>query len=107
LLGAARRGEHVAKARVFPLLRVVEAVEIEVPGREPGQLIRLHHGIGGALDAALHTERMQQVAHEARLAGAQRAVQLDEGTPHGRVGRKPLGAGRTGGLIRPHVIGSF
>jgi hypothetical protein len=44
-------------------------------GRVPG-FVRLHHGVGGALDAALHAQRAQQVAHQRGLAGAQVAVQV-------------------------------
>jgi hypothetical protein len=49
--------------------------------RSPGRaaFVGLDHGVGRALDAALHAQRAQQVAHEGGLAGAQRAVQFDEG----------------------------
>jgi hypothetical protein len=83
----ARRGEDVAKARVLPLARVVEAVEVEVRDGQARQLVGLEHGVGRALDAALHAQRAQQVAHEGGLAGAQRAVQLDEGVA--QAGRRP------------------
>src|SRR5690606_28414759 len=37
-------GEEVAKACVLPLLRVVEAVEVEVPDRHAGRLMGFAHG---------------------------------------------------------------
>jgi hypothetical protein len=43
-----------------------------------------------------HAQGVQQVAHEGRLACAQRALQLDVGAAHGRPGREP---GRCGGAI--------
>jgi hypothetical protein len=55
----------------------------------PGRLVRLHHGVGRALDAALHAQCLQQMPHEAGLAGAQRAVQGDEGVAQaGRLARR-------------------
>jgi hypothetical protein len=67
---------QVAEAGVFPFARVGEAVEVEVRGlAAAGQAIGLHHRIGGALDAALHAQRAQQVAHEGGLARTQRAMQ--------------------------------
>ena len=77
-------GKDVPKARVFPLARVAETVEVEMPdvkGRatQRRQLVGLHHRVGGAFDAALHPQRMQQVAHQGGLARAQVAVQGDEG----------------------------
>ena len=97
------RGEDVAKAGVFPFLRVVEAVEVEVRGvGRPRQLVGLHHRVGRALDAALHAERAQQVAHEGGLAGAERAVQLDEGVAQRRArAASARGGGGAGGLVGP------
>ena len=75
----ARGREDVAKARVFPFARVVEAVEVEVPDGQPGYLVRLDHGVGGTLDASLYAQCAQQVAHQSGLARTQIAVQADEG----------------------------
>ena len=72
-------GEDVAKACVFPLARVAETVEVEVPDVQSWCLVRLDHGVGGALDAPLHAQGAQQVAHQRGLACAQVAVQGDEG----------------------------
>ena len=56
----------------------VTAVEIKVAGvASRGQAVGLHHRIAGALDAPGHAQGSKQVAHEAGLAGAQRAVQFD------------------------------
>ncbi len=71
----ARVGKNVPETRVFPFAGVVKAVEVEVPDREARRLVRLHHRIGGALDAALHAQRAQQVAHQRGFARAQVAVQ--------------------------------
>ena len=55
-----------------------------------------------------HAERAQQVAHEGGLAGAERAVQLDEG-----VAQRPAcaasarGAGGAGGLVGPGDASGF
>ena len=38
--------------------------------------------------APRHAERVQQMAHESGLAGAERAVQLDEGVAQGGVPRQ-------------------
>ena len=71
-------GKDVAKARIFPLARVGETVEVKVPDVQTSQIIRLDHGVGRAFDQALHAQSAQQVPHKRGLARAQRAVQLDE-----------------------------
>ena len=64
------------KARVFPLARVVKAVEIKVPQRQTrGRVVGLHHGVGGAFDAPLHPQRTQQVPHQRGFARAQVTMQ--------------------------------
>jgi len=91
--------ENVAKAGVVRLMRILEAVEVEMPDLQSGQFIRLHDGVGRALDAAVHAERPQQVTGQGGLAGAQIAAQLDEGIAQGRLrgklGSKDLGRGFT------------
>jgi hypothetical protein len=96
-----RRREHLAKARVLELARVAEAVEIEVRHRPARQRIRLHHRIGGTLDAALHAQGAQQVAHEGGLARAQRAAQLHIGIAQRRQRGQPLGEGPAGDFVGP------
>lgn len=70
--------KQVAKARVFPLLRVVEAVEVEMLDVDARHLVRLDHRVARAFDAPLHAKRSKQVARERGLACAQRAMQLDD-----------------------------
>src|SRR5690606_31200646 len=89
----ARAREDVAEARVLPLARIVEAVEVEVPGRQRGQLVGLHHRVRRRLDAALRAQRAQQVAHQRGLAGPEIAVQRDECVGDGGVARQALGEG--------------
>jgi hypothetical protein len=94
------RGEESRKPASSHSRGSLEAVEVEVRWtRRPGQAVGLHHGVGRALDAALHAQRAQQVAHEGGLAGAQRAVQFDEGldAQRGRAAR----AGGEGGAGGP------
>jgi len=76
-------GKDVAKAGVFPFARVGKAVEVEVPYVQAWQFVGLHHCVGGAFDAALHAQRLEQVAHQRGLSGAQVAMQGDEGIADG------------------------
>ena len=98
-------GEDVAKARVLPFLVVVEAVEVEVGDREGAvrrvAAVRLHQGVGRALDPAFDAEGGEEMAHEGGLAGAERPVQLDEGVGQARVPGQAGGAGGAGGLVGP------
>ena len=107
-----RSSEDVAKARVFPFLWVVEAVKVKMPNR-PGavtraRLVRLHHRIGRAFDAARHAGRSQQVAHQGGLARAQVAAQLDARVatagPLAKALRQLRGKGLRGGLVRPQAL---
>src|SRR5688572_18873459 len=84
-------GEDVAKARVFPFARIGEPEEVEMPDRQPGKLVRLDHGVSGALDAPLHTQCAQKVPHDGGLAGPQFAMQLDEGIADGGMRRQLRG----------------
>jgi epoxyqueuosine reductase len=103
-------GEQFPKARVLPLARVGEAVEVEMPDgqrlargheRAVDRAVRLHHRVGRALDAPLHPQRAQQVPHERGLARAQVALQGERGTGNGRAGRQALREGGGIGLIGP------
>jgi len=76
--------EDVAKAGVFPLARVAEAVKIEVPHRQTRQFVRLDHGVGRAFDTPLHAQCAQQMAHQRGLACAEFAMQRDEDAGVGR-----------------------
>ncbi len=107
----ARPGKDVAKACVFPFLRVVETVKVEVPDG-PGvisraNLVRLHHGVGRAFDAACHPGRTQQVAHQRGFSRTQVAAQLDAGIPSAwpvLQGRSQLFCkGLRDGFIRPQA----
>jgi epoxyqueuosine reductase len=100
-------GEQVAKARVFPFARVGKAVKVKVPDIERGQFVGFDHGVGGAFDAALHAQRLEQVAHQRGLACTQIAMQGDECVANGSAGR-PLRGKRLGGVFggpmqRAHV----
>ena len=75
-----------AKAGIFPFTGVVEAVEIEVADLQAARkertrrhVVRFDDGIGRALDATLHTQGTQEMAHQGGLAGPQVAMQPDHG----------------------------
>ena len=73
-----RAGKDVTKAGVFPLARVIEAIEIKVPDGEAGQFIGLDHRVGGTFDPALDPECAQQMAHQSGLARTQLTAQFNE-----------------------------
>ena len=114
----ARAREDVAEAGVLPFARIAEAIEVEMEDRQPvGRLVRLDHRVGRALDAPGDAERAQQVAHEGGLAGAEVALQRDEGVAQrGRARQRArqrvgvvFGAPDPGGAVRFYnrqVIGS-
>jgi epoxyqueuosine reductase len=108
----ARPGKDVTKARVFPFLRVIEAVKIKMPDR-PGAvaiacLVRLDHGIGRAFDASLYPGSAQQVTHQGGFARPQVATQLDAGIqptwPACQCLRQLPCKGLCGGLVGPHTL---
>ena len=76
-------GKNVAKTGINPLARVAESVEIKMPEFEglvgAGKLVRLHHRVSRAFDAALHAKRLQQMAHQRCFARPEVAMQFDEG----------------------------
>lgn len=81
-----RLREKFAKAGIFPFPGVVEAVKIEVADlqtprkqRAGRHVVRFDDGVGRALDATLHTQGTQEVAHQGGLTGPQVAVQPDQG----------------------------
>ncbi len=88
-----RRSEQVAKTGVFPLLRVVEAVEVKVMNLNAvGCFMRFNHGIAGTFDATFHPQRAQQMTCEGGFARAQRAVKFDVGRPTlGQQGTQGMG----------------
>ena len=108
----ARPGKNIAKARVFPFLRVVESVKVKVPNGPRAvartRLVRLDHGVGRAFDAARHPGGSQQVAHEGGFARAQIAAQFNAGIasagPLVQALRQLRGKGLRGGLVRPQVL---
>ena len=70
----ARAGEQIPEACFFKFARISKAVQIEMPNVQLA-MRRLHgvgldHGVARALDAALHAEGAQQMAHKRRLASA-------------------------------------
>ena len=104
-----RSSKDVPKTRVFPFLRVIETVKIEMPNG-PGciacaGLMWLNHRIGGALDATLHAGGAQQVAHQCGLASAQIAPKFDAGImptgPALQCGSQLGGKGLRGAFVRP------
>ena len=50
---------------------------------------------------------MQQVAHEGRLAGAERAVQFDEGIAQPGMAGERFGGGGASGLVGPLLQAGF
>lgn len=81
-----RLREKFAKAGIFPFPGVVEAVKIEVADlqtprkqRARRHVVRFDDGVGRALDATLHTQGTQEVAHQGGLTGPQVAMQPDQG----------------------------
>ena len=105
-----RRGEDVAEARVLPLARIAEAVEVEVVGgqaAEAGRRVVLDHRVAGALDAAGDAQRAQQVANQAGLAGPQAAVELDAQVRDLRTAGQRLREALAGGLVGPTEWAGF
>lgn len=105
-------GEHIAESRIFPLAWVGETVEIKMRDVEPlasrvCHLVGLHDGVGGALDAAPHPERPQQVAHEGGFAGAQRAMEFEAGVADVGLSRQGLGEVGTRGFVGPVQAAGF
>lgn len=108
----ARPGKDVAKARVFPFLRVVESVKVKMPDGPScvsrARLVWLDHGVGRTFDAARHPGSTQQVAHECGLTRAQIAAQLDARIaptrPLAEALRQLRGKGLCGGLVRPQAL---
>ncbi len=94
-------GKDVAKARVFPLTWVAEAVKVEVPDIQARQFVGFHHGVGRAFDPALDPEGAQQMAHQCGLARTQLTVQFDKGMAQSRLLGQRLGKQLRGGFIRP------
>ena len=97
-------GKDVAKTSIFPFAWVAEAVEVKVPYLACSHGVGLDHGIGRAFDAALHSQCVQQVAHQRGFACAQIAVQSDaciqvDARPSGRQLRSKRGGGD---FIRPN-----
>ena len=72
-------GEYVAQARIFKLLRIIEAVKVQMPDRKRRQGVTLHHRVGRTFDAAGDTQRVQEVPHQRGFARAQIAMQGDQG----------------------------
>ena len=94
-------GKDVAKTRVFPFARVLEAVEVEMPDVEIGQLVGLNHRISRALDAPRHAQGAQQMPNQGGLAGAQVAAQFDKGVAQGRLRGQRRGEALRRGFVRP------
>ncbi len=95
-------GKNIAKARVLPFARIVEAVEVEVPyrggvWREAWCIMGFDHSVSGAFDAALHAQCAQQMAHQRGLAGTQIAVQREESV--GQRGLRSQGASKGLGVF--------
>ena len=105
-------GKDVAKARVFPFLRVVETVKVKVPDGPcvvaRACLVGFDHGVGRAFDAARHSGSAQQVAYQGGFARPQVAAQLDAGIappgPLAKVMRQLRGKGLRGGLVWPQAL---
>lgn len=107
----ARTRKDVAKTGLFPFLRVVEAVKVEMPDG-PGALaftglVWFDHGVSGAFDAALHPGGAQQMAHKSCFASAQVAAQLNARIAPTRPVLQRIGQlcgkGLCGGLVGPQI----
>ena len=104
--------KDVAKARVFPFLRVIEAVKVKMPDRPSAvaraRLVGFDHGVGWAFDAARHPGCAQQVAHQSGFARTQVAAQLDAriapAGPMAEALRQLRGKGLRGGLVGPQAL---
>jgi epoxyqueuosine reductase len=104
-------GKDITEPRICPFLGVIEAVKVEMPDGPDlvlvARLVRLQHGIGGALDAALYSCSTQQVAHQRGFARAQIAVQGDAGIARARPalqsGGQLGGKGLRGRLVGPQA----
>ena len=93
-----RSGKHVTETRIFPFSRVAEAIEIEVRNLQAiRRFVRLHHGVSGALDAARHAKRPQQMANESRFTCTQIAMQFHVGVT--QPGQCSHAASKGGGLV--------
>lgn len=94
-------GKKVSETRVFPLAWVGKAVKVKMPHVQARQFVGLHHGVGGAFDAAALTQCVQQMAHQRGLAGTQIAMECNEGMPDGRLRRQSRGKRLRGLLVGP------
>jgi epoxyqueuosine reductase len=106
-------GEKFAEPGIFPFSGVRETVEVKVPDvqRRAGWherarlgLVGLNHRIGGALDAALHAERAQQMANKGGFARTQITVQREGGQANLRVACQAAGKRLGIGLTRPLAL---
>ena len=73
-----RIGKHLTKTGVFPFLRIIEAIKIEVTGTHLRQVIDFHHRITRAFDGAHNTECTQQVPSESGFASAEFTMQSND-----------------------------
>lgn len=102
----AHAGKNISKARILPLLWVIETVKVKVPNCQIAHLVRFHHGIGRAFDAATHPQGAQQMPHESGFARAQIALQLNEAIADGSLARQGLGTGLGVVLAVPDAAGA-
>ena len=77
-------GKDVAKAGLFPFIRVVEAVKVKVPDGQrfsagTSHAVGFDHGIGRAFDATCHPQRLQEMAYQGGFAGTQITFERDAG----------------------------
>ncbi len=94
-------GKDVAKARIVGFARVPEPVEIKVPDGEVFEFIALCDGVGWTLDAPAHSQGLQQMPRERRLASAKVAAQFDEGVAQQRLRSEPDGKQPGCGFVGP------
>src|SRR5690606_27512865 len=78
-------GKVVANAEKLQLLRVCQAIQVEVVYLAAGQLVGLDQSEGRALHRARMSGRANEPAAQRRLAGAQVAAQPDTAAPAQRV----------------------
>ena len=98
-------GKDVPKASVFPLLRIIETVKIEMPDAQVLTIgchfIRFNHRVSGAFNTVGHAQALQQIAGEGGFACAQITMQTQQCLRQRRTQRQALGEGRASLLIGP------
>lgn len=93
-------GKDVPKASVFPLLRIIETVKIEMPNGQHtialSHFIRFNHRIRRTFDAIGHAQALQHIAGKGGFACTQLAMQTHQRLRQRRAHGQALGIGSAG-----------